>query len=114
MGIRYAPILLKRKKALERGAWHPRPAWHSTASPGFASAPVRTETVSSAAPTSPAATETKVRATSPAAAPASGRCSRCGGRGTYTEAGLNRLCPCGSFLAWAKSLAPVDPDNAAV
>ncbi len=74
-GIWYAPVLLQRKKALERGTW--RPAKHRPAPS------VRREIVDSSRPNS-----------------AEPPCEKCGGSGVVNApGGLNgMLCECDSYM----------------
>jgi hypothetical protein len=77
-GIRYPPVILKRKKGLERGTWLPHAvrAWKPDTTP-----PSMT----------PSSTAT---------------CSLCGGRGYVpTDGGFSAtLCPCGVFVKKSVSL----------
>jgi hypothetical protein len=75
-GIFYAPILLQRKKALERGTWKPRLAG------------------------------------APPPKGAEGQCVRCGGTGSYLEAGTGYLCPCGAWRTWGRLASADQPARA--
>jgi hypothetical protein len=80
--IWYAPVLLQRRKALERGSWRPR-ATVPTPVRGATSAPAE----SHGEP--PSSTET---------------CAECGGTGIVIRAGgfSGSLCSCGRFLSRIK------------
>jgi hypothetical protein len=73
--IWYAPVLLQRKKALERGSWRP----HS-----FAAPPGRSSAASADEPQGSAE-----------------RCAECGGTGIVIRAGgfSGSLCSCGGYLS---------------
>jgi hypothetical protein len=77
-GIWYAPILLRRKKALERGTW--RPSAHTSAD---------RESAASRASASPARL-----------GKGDGHCAACGGTGVLVRAGgfTGTLCSCGIYL----------------
>lgn len=76
--IWYAPILLQRKKALERGGWRPRPT-----APGQ----IRAALAVSAAPHGGTQSSAET-------------CAACGGTGIVIRAGgfSGSLCPCGTYL----------------
>jgi hypothetical protein len=123
LGIRYAPILLKRKKALERGSWSPRRLQGGAASLDCESEPeppsaigARLAQVPASAEAPPVMPASAARSVAPedSVPPALNGCARCLGRGLYTEEGLNRLCPCGAFLARVFEFVPVDPGQPAV
>jgi len=77
-GIWYAPVLLQRKKALERGTWRPSRSERSAGS----------------------AASHSTNATDGALQAAAGNCSACGGTGIVIRTGglSGSLCTCGAYL----------------
>jgi hypothetical protein len=88
-GVWYAPVLLQRKKAIERGTW--RPARTASRAAGEAHSPQH-----AAAAIAPPDS----RAPAAGDQAAGGLCARCGGSGILNAPGglTGALCPCGAYL----------------
>ncbi len=93
-GILYAPVLLLRKKSLDRGTWRPAlPQRHATQ---HFSATQRCSATSPAATQKPAAS---MKENSGSGSPGES-CARCGNTGLYTspDGMTGYLCPCGAYM----------------
>lgn len=93
-GILYAPVLLLRKKSLDRGTW--RPAWPQHRATPHLSAAQRCSATNTSATQQPAAS---MKENSAAGSPGES-CARCGNTGLYTspDGMTGFLCPCGAYM----------------
>jgi len=94
-GIIYAPVLLLRKKTLDRGTWTPNQRRHATATRA-------TKTNSGSIGAASALTPPGYSTTQsfPVAPPVGDACKQCGGSGLIAAPGglSAKWCPCGQYL----------------
>ena len=94
-GIIYAPVLLLRKKTLDRGTWAPNQRRHATGSH-----PAKTNSVSIGAVSALTPPGYSTTQSFPVVPPVGNACKQCGGSGLIAAPGglSASWCPCGQYM----------------
>jgi hypothetical protein len=94
-GIIYAPVLLLRKKTLDRGTWTPNQRRRATSAPLAKTNAMPISAVNALTPPGYSTTEAF-----PVAPPVGDACKQCGGSGLIAKpGGMSAVwCPCGQYL----------------